>query len=53
MDVVIGSVASDSKPNRRDIQASRMVRVGVAELHDEQFVPFQIDYISLESLGHH
>src|SRR5438093_10776274 len=30
-----------------------MVRVGVAELHDEQFVPFQIDYISPEVLGHH
>src|SRR5206468_9276207 len=53
MDVVVGGVARDDEADRRDMQAGRMVRVGVAELHDAQFAPFQLDYISLQLFRDH
>ena len=46
-------VVGHHQANRRDMQTGRVVSVGMADFHDDQVVPFEIDHISLEFFGDH
>jgi hypothetical protein len=43
--------AGDHESNRGDIQAGRIIRVGVAKFHGDQLVPFEIQDTPVELLG--
>src|SRR6266436_4153131 len=53
MNVVVGGIASDHEPDRRDMEAGRMIRIRMAYLHDDQFMALQVDHVSLELLCDH
>jgi len=53
MNVVVGGIASDHEPHRRDMEAGRMIRIRMAYLHDDQFMALQVDHVSLELLCDH
>ena len=53
VNIVVGGIAGNHKPDRRNIQTGRMVRVGVTNFHNDQFIPFDIDYIPFELFGDH
>src|ERR1700752_2203015 len=51
--IVVGGIAGNHEPDQRNIQTGRMIRVGMAEFHSDQFLPFQINYVPLEFLRDH
>src|SRR5579864_977833 len=51
--IVVGGIARNDEPDRWDIQACRLIRVGMAEFHNDQFLSFQINYIPLKFLRDH
>ncbi len=53
MDIIVGGVAGNHETDRRNMQTGRMVRVGMAQLHSDQFMPFQVDDIPLELFCDH
>src|SRR5690348_1015331 len=53
VNVIVGGITGNHESDRRDIQTGRMIRVGMTELHSDQFVPFQIYYIPFELLRDH
>src|SRR5467141_13094 len=53
VNVIVGGIAGNHEPDRGDIQTGRLIRVGMAEFHSDQFLPFQINYIPLKFLSDH
>ena len=43
VDVVLHRVAGDYKPDRRDVQTGRMIRISVTKFNGDKFIPFQVD----------
>jgi len=51
MDAVVDDVARDDEPDRGNMQARRVRRVGVAALDGDQRVPFEVDRGAVQTLG--
>ena len=48
MDVIVGGVARNHESDRRDVQAGRVLGVGMTQFHSDQFMSFEIDDMSFE-----
>jgi hypothetical protein len=53
MNVIVGGIARNHEPDRRDMRTGRMIRVGMTKFHGDQLMPFEINYISFKFLGNH
>ena len=53
MDVVVGGIPGDDQADRRDMQAGRVVGVGMPEVDDHEVVALEIDHLIREGVGDH
>ena len=52
MDIVVCDVAGDHQSDLGYVQARRVIGVGIADVHDDEFVALELEAVAVERFGY-